>query len=180
VSRTSEPKSPWLVLIAVLKLVKAAVLMLVAVGLGDIVARGPEKALVPWLEAVHFDARGKMAHQVVARIFSLDDAHLEGLAVATVAYACVFAVEGIGLLLRKRWAEYLTLAVTVSFLPLEIFELVRHHSVPKWFTLVVNVAVVAYLAARAVHRHREDHAHREPGALRMNDRSIARSRYSGT
>ena len=33
--------------------------------------------------------------------------------------------EGIGLYLEKAWGEYLTLAITVSFLPLEIFEIVR-------------------------------------------------------
>ena len=36
-----------------------------------------------------------------------------------------FFDEGVSLLLRKRWAEYFTVIVTASFIPLEIYELVK-------------------------------------------------------
>jgi uncharacterized membrane protein (DUF2068 family) len=45
----------------------------------------------------------------------------------------------------KRWAEYLTLIVTASFLPLEVYELSERFSVLKVITFVINVAVVVYL-----------------------------------
>ena len=53
--------------------------------------------------------------------------------------------EGIGLLMEKVWAEYLTLVLTVSFLPWELYELVRR---PDWFRvslLLINLAVLWYL-----------------------------------
>ena len=40
-------------------------------------------------------------------------------------YAALDLVEGTGLYLEKVWAEYLTLAITASFLPWEIFEVLR-------------------------------------------------------
>lgn len=48
-------------------------------------------------------------------------------------------------MLEKVWAEYLTLILTVSFLPWELYELVWR---PSWFRLsllLINLAVLAYL-----------------------------------
>jgi len=51
----------------------------------------------------------------------------------------------VGLVLEKVWAEYLTLFLTVSFLPWELYELARR---PNWFRLsllLINLAVLGYL-----------------------------------
>jgi hypothetical protein len=50
-----------------------------------------------------------------------------------------------GLWLRRRWAEYLTVIVTGSFIPLEIYEIVEHFTVLRVVVLAVNVAIVIYL-----------------------------------
>jgi uncharacterized membrane protein (DUF2068 family) len=67
---------------------------------------------------------------------------------AAFLYASVFATEGVGLYLRKRWAEWLVVVATGFFLPLEIYEL--FHRVVWWKFLILggNVAIVAYLAHR--------------------------------
>jgi uncharacterized membrane protein (DUF2068 family) len=51
----------------------------------------------------------------------------------------------IGLLLRRRLAEYLTVIVTGSFIPLELYELWRHLTLTRLVILVINVAIVRYL-----------------------------------
>jgi uncharacterized membrane protein (DUF2068 family) len=53
----------------------------------------------------------------------------------------------VGLLLRRRWAEYFTVIVTGSFIPLELYELTRRISVIRFVVLAVNVAIVWYLIA---------------------------------
>jgi len=50
---------------------------------------------------------------------------IELLAAAVFAYAALFATEGVGLWLQKRWAEYLTVIATTSFIPFEIWEIGR-------------------------------------------------------
>jgi hypothetical protein len=50
------------------------------------------------------------------------------------------------LLLRKRWAEYVTLAVTASFIPLELYEILRHPDAIRVAIGLVNVTIVWYLA----------------------------------
>ena len=56
--------------------------------------------------------------------------------------------EGVGLLLRKRWAEYFTIFATASFIPLEVYELIKHFSLAKIAVIVINGLVVWYLILR--------------------------------
>jgi uncharacterized membrane protein (DUF2068 family) len=70
-----------------------------------------------------------------------------------IGYGGLESVEGIGLLLRKLWAEYLTLIATAIFLPLEIWELFRNATLLKAGGFVVNIAVLAYLFW-SLRRHR--------------------------
>jgi uncharacterized membrane protein (DUF2068 family) len=74
------------------------------------------------------------------------------LSPGTFLYAGLFATEGSGLLLRKRWAEYFTIVTTSGLIPLEVFELVRHFTVTKLVVLIVNVLIVCYFAARVRRR----------------------------
>ena len=53
--------------------------------------------------------------------------------------------EGVGLLLEKVWAEYLTLILTISFLPWELYELARRPSWMRLGLLLINLAVLWYL-----------------------------------
>lgn len=73
---------------------------------------------------------------------------LDAAGVVTGLYALVFLVEGVGLVLVKRWAEWLTVAVTVSFIPLELWKLVRHATAPAIVTLALNIAIALYLGVR--------------------------------
>jgi uncharacterized membrane protein (DUF2068 family) len=56
--------------------------------------------------------------------------------------------EGFGLLLRRRWAEYLILIATVVFIPVKVEELATRPSVFKALAMLVNVLIVAYLVWR--------------------------------
>jgi uncharacterized membrane protein (DUF2068 family) len=60
-------------------------------------------------------------------------------------YAGLFLVEGTGLWLRKRWGEWLTVIVTSSLIPVEIYEIHRHLTVAKLGVLALNLAIVIYL-----------------------------------
>ena len=51
-------------------------------------------------------------------------------------------------MLRRRWAEYLTVVATGSLLPLELYEVARKFSVLRVGVLAINLAIVAYVIAR--------------------------------
>ena len=70
---------------------------------------------------------------------------LRQIGFATFGYSAVALTEGIGLLLERTWAEYLTLILTVSFVPWELFELVMRPSIVRVAIFVMNLAVLWYL-----------------------------------
>lgn len=79
------------------------------------------------------------------RLFALSTAKLYLAGGAVVVYTVVLAFEAIGLWYAKRWAEYLTLIETGILVPIEVYELTTKVAVLKVLTLVINLAVVAYL-----------------------------------
>jgi uncharacterized membrane protein (DUF2068 family) len=74
--------------------------------------------------------------------------HVTLLALAALLYAALETTEGVGLALRRRWAEYLTVIATGVLIPFELTEVVARPTVFRVGALLVNVAVVVYLAYR--------------------------------
>ncbi len=131
--------------IAVFKLLKAALLFAVGFGLIKLLSPGVEPRLVHWAHSLAWSYDRGIVQQALTYITGLDDKHLRILGFGAYATGAVFTVEGIGLWFAKRWAEYLTLAVTASLLPVEIFELFHKFSYARLSGLGLNVAIVAYL-----------------------------------
>jgi uncharacterized membrane protein (DUF2068 family) len=145
-----EPKRHvGLQIIAVFKFVKAVAL--IAAGFATLGMLNPDKAT--WvqdrLEELALGQGHALASSLAARALALMDlagpTRLRQVALGAFLYATVFLVEGVGLARQRRWAEYLTVTVTTSFLPVEIGALYRHWTAPRAGTLILNVAVVAYL-----------------------------------
>jgi uncharacterized membrane protein (DUF2068 family) len=71
-------------------------------------------------------------------------------------YSGLLLTEGTGLLLEKVWAEYLTIFITASFVPIEVYELVRHATLVRGSVLAINILVVAYLVVRVCQQGKAD------------------------
>ncbi len=72
-------------------------------------------------------------------------------------YAGLCLIEGTGLLLRRVWAEYFTVLLTLMGLPLETYELWERFNWLKVGALVLNLIVLFYLVA-VVKRKRDGEA----------------------
>jgi uncharacterized membrane protein (DUF2068 family) len=136
--------------IGLFKLIKAAVL--VTLGIAGL-AKDPSdlahriRHLASWMG---ISPGGHALAHVLGKLSAFDDHKARQLAVGSLCYAAVFLVEGIGLLCRRRWAEWLTVAVTASFIPIEIYEAVEHFGAGKIVALVLNVAILGYLLWRRI------------------------------
>jgi len=135
-------------LIALFKFLKAILLIAVAFGAVGLLRGGVPQASDRLLSIFSSGGERQAAQAVIARIARLSPKRIGELGIVAFLYALVFLVEGVGLWLQRRWAEYLTIIVTASLIPFEIYELVHGVSVPRILTLVVNVAVVIYLIVR--------------------------------
>jgi uncharacterized membrane protein (DUF2068 family) len=143
-----------LILIGVFKLLKAVVLIALGVaalaGLPEHLSHTVAHA-TRWTGA--FSGR-ELFQRALARVLALDERTIHKLGIASLVYAAVFTTEGVNLLRRKRWAEWLTIGVTASFIPLEIYELVVHPGLGKVAAIALNVVIVIYLVARRLADHR--------------------------
>jgi uncharacterized membrane protein (DUF2068 family) len=149
VARAAKQSSSFiLILIGLFKLVKA--LLLIAVGIGSIkfLHKDLGGTVMHWIQVLRVDPDNRFIHGILLRIFRVTPKQLKELSVGTFLYAGVFLTEGMGLLLRKHWAEYFTIISTGLFIPLEIYELERHFTVLKLAVTAINVLIVWYLVAR--------------------------------
>ena len=98
------------------------------------------------------DPDNRFVHGLLLKIFRVTPKQLKELSIGTFLYAGLFTTEGVGLLLRKRWAEFFTIITTACLIPLEIYELSRHITAAKAIVALVNVLIVWYLAWRVQSR----------------------------
>jgi uncharacterized membrane protein (DUF2068 family) len=145
-----------LLLIGGLKLLKGLALLVAGIGVLSLLHRDAAETVRHWIEYIRIDPRDRLIDHFLSKVAGVSPRTLRHLGVGTLLYAAVFCTEGVGLLLSKHWAEYMTAGVTASFLPLELYELIAHPSAVKAVVIVLNVAVVVYLVLE-IRRERAFH-----------------------
>jgi uncharacterized membrane protein (DUF2068 family) len=139
------PHDRGLLLIGLFKLAKAIFFFCIGVGAIHLLHKDLEDEVMRLAVRFKFDPESRFVSPLLDKIDLIDAHRLREISVATFAYSALALTEGVGLLLEKVWAEYLTLILTVSFLPWELYELARR---PDWFRLsllLINLAVLGYL-----------------------------------
>ena len=139
-------------LIALFKLVKAITLIAIGVGALKLLHRDLGSTLDHWIAVSGLDPGNRWVERGIEKASNLSHAKVKGLGIVSFIYAGLFLTEGIGLWRMKRWAEWFTIIITSSLIPVEIYELYRHPTAVKILVLAINVAVVLYL----LHRIRRD------------------------
>ena len=134
-----------LLLIAVFKLFKSVFFFCLGVGALHLMNKDLGDEVLRLARELRFEPESRVVTLVLDKIDLIDATRLREIGFATFAYSAIALTEGVGLWLERQWAEYLTLGLTVAFLPWELFELARR---PSWFRLgllVVNLMVLWYL-----------------------------------
>ena len=136
----------WIVLIGAFKLAQA--LLFVLLGIGAI--RLLHSDLVDVAEHFIYQLRfinpeGRLVNLFLVKVAMIDPHRLRQISAAIFVIAAMDALEGMGLVLEQAWAEFVTLILTASLLPLELWELVRKVTWMKAGLIVINLAVVVYL-----------------------------------
>lgn len=132
-------------LIAIFKFFKAASLIALSVGVFRMLPQDLTSKLERLVLAMRLDPGNRHVEMMLVRVGSLTPEQVKKLGIVGVLYAALFLVEGTGLWLQRRWGEWVTVIITSTLLPVEVYELFRHLSAIKVVVLLVNVGVVAYL-----------------------------------
>jgi len=107
-----------------------------------------------WAEALQVNVHSRFIQRWLVAVGLVKQRDLKLIVTTTFIYSALLLTEGIGLLMEKVWAEYMTIFITASFIPIEVYELVRHTTVARVVLLGVNVLVVVYLAVRVCQREK--------------------------
>lgn len=145
---SKEPFSFVLFLIGLFKLFKALLLITVGIGALRFLHKDLSNSVLHWAQVLRVDTDNRYIHGFLVKTFRVTPKQLKELSVGTFIYAGLFLTEGMGLLLRKHWAEYFTIITTGLLIPLEIYELVRHFTIVKVVVTIINVLIVWYLVVR--------------------------------
>jgi uncharacterized membrane protein (DUF2068 family) len=137
--------------IIVERIVKSIALIALAIGL---LVAGEKGLLTMWAQyaqdQLNLDADNGVIAQLLLRLLLLIGKfnHITILAIGAIAYALLEGTEGVGLAMRRRWAEYLTVIATGILIPYEAYEVIHRATLLKVGALLLNLAVVGYLAYR--------------------------------
>jgi uncharacterized membrane protein (DUF2068 family) len=134
-----------LLLIGIFKLCKSVFFFLVGIGAIHLLHKDLGDVAMRLAQALHFDPEGRVVGFLIVKADLVNPLRLREAGFGAFAYSALSLTEGIGLMLEKVWAEYLTLGLTISFLPWEVYELVREADLVRLGLLLANLAVLAYI-----------------------------------
>ncbi len=94
----------------------------------------------------NLEADNRFMMLTMERLMNTNAVTLIGVSVIGFFYAGLNFVEAYGLAMRYRWAEYLTVIATGSFIPFEVYEVLSQPDVLRFGALVINILIVIFLA----------------------------------
>ena len=142
-------------LIAFFKLLKSALLIAVGMSALRLLHKDVASVLEHWVAMLGLDPGNRYVDRALQKFGNLTPNKIKSFGVVSFIYAALFLTEGIGLWLVKRWAEWFSVIITTSLVPVELYEIYRHPSMIKCLVLVLNIAVVGYLLYRIRNEHQE-------------------------
>jgi uncharacterized membrane protein (DUF2068 family) len=140
-------------LIAIYKAIKSVCLIFVAFAVFHLHKEQNFAHLLYVLEHLSLQDISGMRWRLVGLLQNWGPNKFIAIGIVALAYAAIFATEGIGLWLRKHWAEWFTVIATGSLIPFEAYEMFHKFSWLKLGAFVGNIAIVIYLVRIAMQPH---------------------------
>jgi uncharacterized membrane protein (DUF2068 family) len=113
--------------------------------------RDVSASVMHWIDLLRVDPDNRFIHKIIIRSFGIHEKQLRAISAGTFFYASILLTEGIGLLMRKHWAEWFTVISTAVFIPLEVYEIFHRFTFVRVGVLLLNAAIVWYLVNRIRH-----------------------------
>ncbi len=102
--------------------------------------------VIEWIDEEIMLPRTTLLYCLLSKVETfLINTSLKTTAILSLVYATVLCVEGVGVYMEQRWAEWLMVIASASLLPLEIYHLAHKFTVFKVFVILINCFIVWYL-----------------------------------
>ncbi|HUA68507.1 MAG TPA: DUF2127 domain-containing protein [Candidatus Saccharimonadales bacterium] len=126
--KTSTRRAPTLYFIVAIKLLKGVALVLLALGVLSLANKDLPDLFNQFLQWVHLDPERSFFTAIADWLNTITPTNMRAVALGMLLCGLFLSIEGVGLAFRAKWAIWLTIGESAFFIPIEIFELVRHHN----------------------------------------------------
>lgn len=144
-SERRHPHDRWLIIIGTFKILEGLLFVLLGFGFVRLLHRDIGDVLLRAAMALGLDPESHFVNILLDEVQLLTPHKMRLISAGIFLKAGLDFVEGIGLALEQTWAEWLTIGLTASFLPWEIFEIIRRFTWLKVSLTLFNVLVLLYL-----------------------------------
>lgn len=132
-------------LVAFFEAVKGVIVIAAGFGLLTLLHRDVRHIAESLVTRFQLDPERHFPSLFLAAAARVTDTRLLSLAALAVLYSAIRLTEAYGLWFERRWAAWLGAASGAIYVPVEVYELMERPTGIKAATLVLNIAVVAYL-----------------------------------
>jgi uncharacterized membrane protein (DUF2068 family) len=136
-------------IVALYKFGKAALLLATTWGVHLLTDPARSQRIVRWSTTLTDGFERNFASRLLSWFDALAPDTVQRFLIVTGGYFVLVMFEGVGLWMRRRWAEWLTVVAGAALIPLEIWRLFAgagHNHALLLAVLASNVVIVVYLA----------------------------------
>jgi uncharacterized membrane protein (DUF2068 family) len=134
--------------VAIIEFVKGVLVLGATFGFVEIIRKNIdlEDAAQNLLYLLHIDPDRRLSHVFVDAAGRMMDADVATILAIALIYSGLRFVEAYGLWRARIWGEWLAIVSGAVYLPFELYHLIRRPTIAHWVILLVNIAVVLYIA----------------------------------
>ncbi|MBE7211159.1 MAG: DUF2127 domain-containing protein [Gluconacetobacter diazotrophicus] len=138
-SAHKQTNSRAMFLVGIFEMFKALLFLAAAFGLLRMVHKDTGVELGKLLHAMRINGDLAFVKSLLLKAKFIEDPQKRVFGALAAAYALLHGIEGTGLMLRKKWAEYFTVIASCLAIPYEIYELFHRtaHPAPEGVSLPI-------------------------------------------
>jgi uncharacterized membrane protein (DUF2068 family) len=142
-------------IIGALKLTSGLLLFIAWLGMFRLLHSDLSRDVEWFVRHLHLDSDNHVVHLALVNVARINHKTLHAIQAGTFFYALLHVVEGVGLILERDWAGYLTVIATSALVPFEVYEIALKPNPLKVAILVVNLGFVVYVVYKLREEHRQ-------------------------
>ena len=134
-----QTNSQAMFLVGIFEMFKALLFLAAAFGLLRMLHKDTGVELGKLLHALRISGDHAFVESLLRKATGIEDTQKRVFGALAAAYALLHGIEGVGLMMRKKWAEYFTVIASSLAIPYEIYELFHRTTHPAPEGVIVSI-----------------------------------------
>ncbi len=126
-------------------LVKGVFLWILSVSFFPVFSHGTVRFLHILANRSHLLSNARFVTNLFVKIDEAPQRRFLIISIFLLIWGTTDLIEAVGIWQKRRWAEYMTVAGTVIFIPIEMYSIFTHFTAEKIFISLFNIFLVIYI-----------------------------------